>query len=58
MAWLNARHNITLIKWLGNSPDLNPIENALNWIKNLLKSTSCKKMEEWKADIRRMWTLR
>jgi hypothetical protein len=58
MAWFNARPNITLIKWLGNSPDLNPIENAWNWMKNLWKSTSCKNMEEWKADFRRLWTLR
>jgi hypothetical protein len=27
-AWFNARPHITLIKWPGNSPDLNPIENA------------------------------
>jgi hypothetical protein len=26
--WFADRPNITLIKWLGNSPDLNPIENG------------------------------
>jgi hypothetical protein len=29
-AWFNARHHITLINRPGNSPDLNPIENASN----------------------------
>jgi hypothetical protein len=26
--WFNERPNIILIKWPGNSPDLNPIENV------------------------------
>jgi hypothetical protein len=26
--WFQERLNIKLIDWLGNSPDLNPIENA------------------------------
>jgi transposase len=45
-------------KWPGNSPDLNPIENARNWMKYQLKNTNCKNMEKWKAEIRRLWTLR
>ncbi len=57
-AWFNARPHITLIKWPGNSPDLNPIENAWNWMKYQLKNINCKNMEEWKAEIRRLWTLR
>ncbi len=42
----------------GNSPDLNPIENAWNWMKYQLKSTSFKNMEEWKVEIRRLWARR
>jgi transposase len=26
--WIQERRHITLIDWPGNSPDLNPIENA------------------------------
>ena len=32
MKWFK-NHNITLLEWPGNSPDLNPIENCWNYIK-------------------------
>ncbi len=57
-AWFNARPHITLIKWPGKSPDLNPIEKTWNWMKYQLKNTNCKIMEEWKGEIRRLCTLR
>jgi hypothetical protein len=51
-AWFKARSHITLIKWPGNSPDLNPIGNAWNLIKYQLKNTNC--IKEWKGEIKRL----
>ena len=50
-AWFAERQEITLIKWPGNSPDLNPTENVWNWMKVQLKYTRCKNREEWKLAI-------
>ena len=36
--WFQDHPEIELIKWPGNSPDLNPIENCWNWMKNELKA--------------------
>ena len=49
------RPHIQLIKWPGNSPDLNPIENAWSWVKMRLKESSATNIEEWKQDITRLW---
>lgn len=58
-AWFTARPNITLIKWPGNSPDLNPIENCWSWMKNQLsESTSATSLETWKREILQLWVTR
>jgi len=42
-------NNINVLKWPGNSPDLNPIENAWNYLKNKVQerkpsiSTICRR---------------
>ena len=49
------RPNVQLIKWPGNSPGLNPIENAWSWMKMRLNESSATNIEEWKQDITRLW---
>ena len=49
---------ITLIKWLGNSPESNPIENVKSWMKMQLASCNCTNIEELKGEIVRLWTTR
>jgi hypothetical protein len=56
--WFNEQPNIILIKWPGNSPDLNPIENVWSWMKAKLRDSSAKNMEEWRREITELWTLR
>jgi hypothetical protein len=58
MKWFKERPNITLIKWPGNSPDLNPIENILSWMKNQLKATTCNSVDQWILEIKRLLTIR
>ena len=47
---------ITMIKWPGNSPDLNPIENAWSWMK--LRESTATNMQEWQRDITELWAVR
>ncbi len=42
--WFVDRPHITLIKWPGNSPDLNPIENVWSRMKHQLASSTCSTM--------------
>ncbi len=52
-------HFLQLIKWPGNSPDLNPIENVWAWMKQKLRDSSAKNLDEWKREIpAELWTLR
>ena len=49
---------IQLIKWLGNSPDLNPIENLWAWMKLQLREAHPSNLEELKTEITRLWVIR
>ncbi len=46
--WFPGKPNVGLIKWPGNSPDLNPIENVWAWMKTQLKSTFPTNLEQLK----------
>ncbi len=56
--WFAGKPNIELIKWPGNSPDFNPIENVWAWIKVQLKSTSPTNLEQLKEEILKLWVIR
>jgi len=45
-----------LIDWPGNSPDLNPIENAWNYMKNALKNEDISSVPRLTEAIKTLWT--
>jgi transposase len=46
-----------VMDWPGNSPDLNPIENAWNFMKNRLNSQDISSVPKLKEAITKMWTM-
>jgi hypothetical protein len=56
--WFAGKLNIELIKWPGNNPDLNPIENVWAWMKVQLKDTSPTNLEQLKDEILKLWVIR
>jgi hypothetical protein len=57
-AWFKERPNIHLIDWPGNSPDLNPIENAWAWMKDQLQDIKITSIPQLQTEILRLWTLK
>lgn len=58
LARFNQRHgsSVSLLEgWPGNSPDLNPIENAWAYVQQRVDAAGCSKFEEFKATLHREW---
>ena len=53
-AWLQKK-GWNLIDWPGNSPDLNPIENLWNCMKQELKNIHCPNLDRLQEEIKRVW---
>ena len=54
MAYLRKR-GVRTIKWPGNSPDLNPIENVFGLIKSQLKLYDCSNRKKVIRNLRHIW---
>ena len=57
-AWFQVRLHISLINWLGNTPDLNPIENVWAWMKSQLRDSKATSLPQLQREITELWVLR
>ena len=54
MNWFHTK-NVTMLKWAGNSPDLNPIENLQTLIKKKFLHQNQTTLDELKQIIKEIW---
>jgi transposase len=54
MAWFKKKR-IRVLEWPGNSPDLNPIENLWQLVKNKINRQECSSLSALKEEILRVW---
>ncbi len=52
-SWFND-HGVTVLDWAANSPDLNPIENPLGFVKKM-RDTRLNNTDDLKAAIKATW---
>ena len=55
--WLSSEGIEVLGPWPGNSPDLNPIENLWNFMKNKISEHKPTSLNDLKETIRRVWCM-
>ena len=48
-------HNVAVLKWPGNSPDMNPIETLWGIIKNRLRGQTLRTKQEMIAALIKAW---
>ena len=48
-------NHINVLEWPGNSPDLNPIENAWNKVKNTLQKERPSNIPDLKEALKKQW---
>ena len=51
-----VKNNIKTLKWPGNSPDLNPIENLWAVVKKRLRKHNCTTKTKLTTTILQIWT--
>ena len=44
-----------VLEWLGNSSELNPIENAWNYLKNKLQKTRPSNIDDLQKELKKLW---
>ena len=54
MNWFQTK-NARVLKWPGNSPDLNPIKNSWTLIKKKVSTSNPTTMDELKRIIKEIW---
>ena len=54
MNWFHTK-NVTMLKWAGNSPDLNPIKNLQTLIKIKVFTSNPTTLDELKQIIKEIW---
>ena len=56
MALLNQQP-FRVCDWPGNSPDLNPIENLWNWMKDQLQEKKVTSVPALQEEVKRLWCM-
>jgi len=48
-------NNVNVLEWPGNSPDLNPIENARNYLKNKVQERKPSNINDLQEELKKLW---